>query len=348
MLDLDFTSTDLRFPCHPRFKNEASAITTILSSQGLDDHFLVFSSGTTGGALKGYALSRRALFANADAVNAHFSLTASDVWGLSLPHYHVGGLSVLARAHRLGSKLVDLGVWEPFSWAEKLSEVTITTVVPTQVYDFVRLGLRAPSALRFLVVGGDYLSFDLEARARALGWPVIRTFGMTEVCSQLASGKSPGGELEILPLHQVKLVGGRLAVKSEALFTLQFRYGEGLELQKAQEFCDGEGYYLTQDLADVSGSILRPFGRVDDQIKISGKLVATNDLREKLYAFALEHGLYGKLELLIEEDERKGKELVLLHLPGVTPPVELFLPLKAKVRAVDSFDRTDLGKLKRT
>src|SRR5690606_34005827 len=106
-------------------------------------HFILFSSGTTGG-VKGYAISKEALFSNARASNEHFKMTAHDVWGLSLPVYHIGGLSVLVRAHLLSNKVIDARHWNPEKWTNTIQEATITTIVPTQLYDLVKRGIRAP------------------------------------------------------------------------------------------------------------------------------------------------------------------------------------------------------------
>jgi O-succinylbenzoic acid--CoA ligase len=349
MFDLDFESSSPQFPCHPRHRD--AALRVLKELDYLKDHFFVFSSGTTSSDLKGYALSKDALFTNARAVNEHFNLTSKDIWGLSIPYFHVGGLSVLARAYVLGSKIVDLGAWNPMGWAQKLSSehVSITTVVPTQVFDLVRLSIMAPTELKHLVVGGDYLSQELEKRAMDLGWPIIRTFGMTEVCSQLASAKTAGGKLKILPIHQAELgADGRLLIKSRSLFTLQFKLKGQLELTWAQDLCDSKGRYITNDLAELDTNSLRPLGRLDDQVNVSGRLVAIHSLKEILYSYALNHGLYQKVELTLEEDERQGKALVVLHLDEVVVlPEDLFSPLKFTMKKVATWERTDLGKLKK-
>lgn len=352
MFNIDFDSDEIQFISHSRYSEAAQKISHELDY--LRAHFLIFSSGTTSQDLKGYALSREALLTNARAVNAFFNLTSDDVWGLSLPHYHVGGLSVLARAHLLGSSLVLMGDhWAPRSWSELLREkgVTITTIVPTQLFDLVKNDLKAPPKLKHLVVGGDYLSYELEKRALALGWPVIRTFGMTEVSSQLASAKAPGQEIELLPIHEIKTdEDERLWVKSSALFTLQFSLKEKLHVTLANSLLDSEGFYPTNDRVSIEGKRFIHLGRLDDQIKVSGKLISLMSLKEKLYAFALKHDHYGSVELLFEADDRLGKKLVLLHLPEVQNLEEmrnLFSPLKVELREVTSFNRTDLGKLKR-
>jgi len=350
MFNLNLYSEELQFPHHPKFKNESLVILDAFMKLGLRSHVLLFSSGTTNSHPKGFALSLEALILNAKAVNEHFNLSSSDVWGLSLPDYHVGGLSVLIRSAVLSSPSVDLGIWNPQEWIKKIHDhdVTITTVVPTQVYDLVNLQLRAPSSLKFLIVGGDYLSLELEKRAIQLGWPVIKTFGMTEVCSQLASAQEVGGELKVLSPHEIKIdASQRLWVKSQCLYTFEFKLTDKVHLTHSKEHLDEFGFYPTQDLAQYDQSSLLPLGRLDDQFKVSGRLVSFNALKEKLYQYALENNIYGKVELTHRQDERAGKKLRVLHLPGVYLREDLFAPLNFETQEVNSFERTDLGKLKK-
>jgi o-succinylbenzoate---CoA ligase len=354
MLDLDFESDELRGIASPKLKREMEQVLSSLEALGLKDHFVLFSSGTTSVESKGYALARRALLTNAQAVNEHFNLSANDVWGLSIPWFHIGGLSVLARAKLTGSKMVDLAPWEPSRWTQQIHEkkVTITTIVPTQVFDLISKGLKAPPSLKYLVVGGDFLSSELEKAAIELGWPIIRTFGMTEISSQLASAKFVQGPLEVLPIHQIRITAeGQLLVKSPALFTLQFKLKDNLEIIWSKDLCDADGFYLTQDKVTLDQNGLHHLGRIDDQIKVAGKLMPLNTLKEQLYAFLLRKGCFGTMELIYEGDERLGKKLVLLHLPEVpflAQAQELFSPLKPETRMVEAFERTDLGKLKRS
>lgn len=354
MLDLD-SKSNIRILTSPRFEDQQKSILKNLEPKNLTDHFILLSSGTTSSELKGFALSHHALITNAEAVNSHFALTPNDVWGLSLPSYHVGGLSVLIRAHLLQNRVVEFQDWEPLSWVHTLEteKVTITTVVPTQVYDLVKMNLTAPSHLRYLIVGGDFLSDALEEKAVALGWPVIRTFGMTEVCSQLASAKTTGPKnLDVLSPHHVKTDNNqRLLVKSECLFTLKFIQTDRFKIIEAAELCDKDGYFLSHDRVELHGNTVTPLGRLDDMIKISGRLISLLEMKNLIERATLEQGIFQKAEIAIEEDERKGKKIVLYHLPEVNSPQLLekyLLPIKIdEFREVTSLQRTDLGKLKK-
>lgn len=353
MLHVDFENPAPQLLCHPDLKIHEERILQSLNPFFLRDHFILFSSGTSGGDLKGYALSKKALFANAEAVNSHFGMSSDDVWGLSLPVYHVGGLSVMARAHLLKNKVVDLRKWDPESWIEKAKDVSITTIVPTQLYDLVKRGMKPSRQLRYIVVGGDFLSSKLKEEALKLGWPVIRTFGMSEVCSQLASAKDPeSNDLIVLPPHEVKIEDERLLVKSKAMFTLEFTMGEKFRVSTARELCSKDGFYYTKDRAEVSGNTIRPLGRLGDEIKVAGHLVNLNALRDSLASFLLEKNLYGEMELQVQDDERKGKKLVILSRTSDQALFEslrqTLLPVKIdEFRLVEDFSRTELGKLKK-
>lgn len=354
MFNVDFKNPNPQIICHDQYKPLAPKILDGLRGYDLRDHFILFSSGTTGGDLKGYAVSKAALFANAKAVNQHFALSADDVWALSLPSYHIGGLSVLARAQLLGNRVVDARGWDPERWSNDLRDVTITTIVPTQLYDLVRLKKSPSPNLRYVVVGGDFLSEALKVEALKLGWPVIRTFGMSEVCSQLASTKTPASnDLEVLPIHEIKVKDKRLLVRSSALFTLEFTIGQSIRVTPAVDLCDEEGFYITKDQVDFSHGVFKHLGRIGDDFKIAGHLVDMSLLRNELSDLLIKNDLFGKLEFAVEDDERKGKKLVLLTIDEIDAVIledlaKRIAPVKIdEVRVLKEFARTDLGKLKK-
>jgi O-succinylbenzoic acid--CoA ligase len=205
------------------------------------------------------------------------------------------------------------------------------------------------------MVGGDFLSTSLKEEALKLGWPVIRTFGMSEVCSQLASSKSSStDEMEILPIHEVKTLEGRLLVKSKSLFTLEFILGDELEVKEHSDLSTKDGFFLTKDRAEVKSNLLFPMGRLGEEFKISGHLVNLNQLKDTLYTFLLKIGLYEKMDFLIEKDDRKGNRLILITAPEgqnediINEIKELIKPSRIdEVRVSSHLERNALGKLKR-
>jgi O-succinylbenzoic acid--CoA ligase len=335
-------------------QNQAPLILKAIKDHLPTKHYIILSSGTTGEKLKGYALSEEALLANARAVNNFYNIDAKDVWALSLPQYHVGGLSVLARAHLLGNKVILTPKWNATSWIKTIDQekVSLSTIVPTQLFDLVQFKLQPPKSLRALIVGGDFMSDELEAMGLRQGWPIYRTFGMTEVCSQLASSRILGSKkLEILPIHKAQVIDERLLVKSESLFTLQLTIADKIEVHFAREYCNKDNFLITQDMAELENNTLIPLGRVDEKIKISGRLYDLLDIRNVLEKVALELNEFKKVEVSVEQDERKGQKLILNVLKDVkdkSPYLKALLPLVPdEIIYHDEYLRTDLGKLKK-
>ena len=156
---------------------------------GLQGHVIFTTSGTTGEP-KFACLSKDALLASARAVNEHLNVSESDVWLCPLPLFHVGGFAIFARGYLKGRVApIVQGRWEPHTLVQALNvcKATLTSLVPTQVYDLVREECSLPDAVRAVIVGGGRLDSDVATRARQLGWPVLQSFGMTEAASQIAT-----------------------------------------------------------------------------------------------------------------------------------------------------------------
>lgn len=346
------SQTPLKIFHHNDLKSQAKELIEAFKSYDLKNHFGIFSSGTSAGGLKGYVHSIEALEANARAVNSFFKLTEVDTWALSLPDYHIGGLQVLLRAKLAGAKVVDARGWDPSKWIKTLHEtrVRITSIVPTQLYDLVRLELPPPTGLRLLIVGGDFLSIGLEKKAKELGWPVIRTFGMTEAASQIASSSIEGSSLQVLPIHEVKTSENNvLLIRSPALFSYFFKEANDWIIKPIEDFLDTAGFYRTQDEVRLNGSHLIPLGRSGDEFKSGGHLIRLGNLRETLQNFLLKESLFGKAEIYLTEDERKGKNIILLHEKLdeeiLAKIQDAFLPVKIdRLQSVEKIDRTALGK----
>lgn len=330
----------------------------------------VASSGTTQRAGSGYtflALTESALRVSARAVNHHLRANAGDVFVSCLPDFHVGGLGLQVRARELGARFVrSAGNDRAWSVAEFARDIeanggTIVSLVPTQVVDLIRAGLHAPSSVRVAVVGGGALSWSEYERGRALGWPLLPSYGCTECSSQIATASlssldSSVGEvvppLELLAHVEAREEGGVLSIKSAALFSCRVSIsGEAVAVEVHQT---GD-WYKTSDLAELHGRTVKPCGRVDDLIKIGGQGVNLHEL--SLLVRDIREGVKvaGDVGLSALPDERLGQVLILRATDrGLGEAVrEMFnkqvLPF-ARIRSVEivtALERTALGKLKR-
>ncbi|MGB6222202.1 AMP-binding protein [Haloferula sp.] len=319
---------------------------------------LVFfqTSGTMGQA-SWVGLSRDALLFSAAVVNRHLEVFEDSCWGLALPLNHVGGFGVVARAFEAGSRLDCFREkWNPARFTSWLAEgcVSHVSLVPTQVHDLVKTGLRAPSSLKVVVVGGGGLDQTIGGAARDLGWPVLASYGMTEAGSQIATQSLEllelpysCGPIEVLPHWEVKIEGGGcIAIRGESLFS-----GELIRVGREWSFSKRAGdWYVTKDLGRLDEAGLLPTGRSDALVKILGELVDPVAVEREL-------GVPDVLVVALP-DPRKEHHLVAVYEdPAIGKRVENlvtayngsaagFLRIDRVVQ-VDAIPRGDLGKVRR-
>jgi O-succinylbenzoic acid--CoA ligase len=292
----------------------------------------VATSGTTG-AMKLVALSKRAILASAASVNARLDATRDDIWCCVLPTFHVGGLGIHARAHLTRSRVRSMS-WDPMAFAE--TDATLASLVPAQVHDLVRAKLKPPPSMRAILVGGGAFDRALSDEARALGWPMLATYGMSECASTVAV------EETLLEHLEARVEGdGRLAFRGASLFT-GYASEDGLIDPKI------DGWFVSEDLGGVEGRILRLFGRGVDFAKIGGESVDLLRLDAVIRSIAGDDAA-----IVVVADERLGH---VIHLVATRDASVIFDAFNARVapferarrvHVVDAIPRSPLGKLLR-
>ena len=281
----------------------------------LSGHLLFATSGSSGGR-KWVALSREALLLSAATVNRHLSAGADDRWLMALPEFHVGGMGILARCYDAGSALVKLeGKWNPELYHSTIDSkgVSLSSLVPTQLYDLVQQGLRAPQSLRAVLIGGGRLGDGVYEQAVELGWPVMETYGMTEACSQIATASLKSRDLMVLPGWRTKLSDRDcLSIKGDSLFTGYMTCsGDVCELVDPKQ----EGWFTSEDVVEHETGKLCIKGRVDRCVKVLGELVNLSEVEAKIEA-KIESSAEirlpaGSMTVVALPDSRKGYQLIL-------------------------------------
>jgi O-succinylbenzoic acid--CoA ligase len=356
---INWDGRDTAILLNPRLAEaDARAIRALIGRIPLDAHVWVTTSGATG-RLKPVALSKRAILASATAVNAHLASDASDVWINVLPPFHVGGLGIHARAHLSGARVTALDRWDAEHYVALVAGTrrALSALVPTQVFDLVHADLRAPAPIRAVVVGGGAIGAELYAQARALGWPLLPSYGATECASQIATAGIASLDadgfppLDVLPHAEVRTeADGRIAVKSAALFT-GYATADGLDDPKR------DGWWWTDDVGEVRGRRLTVRGRADATVKVGGELVALPPLDARLEQVRLAVAPEADAALVALPDDRLGHaiHLAVAGVPQATADRLLaafnagLLPYERarSVRRVAGIPRTPLGKVRR-
>ena len=241
---------------------------------------IVFTSGSQGRP-KAVELGPDALAAAARAHAAALLWEPEDRWLLAMPLAHVGGLSILTRA-LVARRTVVLGPprFDPDGLREAIARhrVTLLSLVPTMLARL--LPGPPPEALRAVLVGGAACPDPLLARARAEGWPVLPTYGLTEGCAQLCTQRledpRPSGVGPPLPGVELRVVDGAIEIRGASVM---------------RGFLDDptpwqpDGWYRTGDIGslDVDGH-LHVAGRADDRIVTGGENVDPSEVEAVLFA----------------------------------------------------------------
>jgi len=186
-------------------------------------------------------------------------------------------------------------------------------LVPTQVHDLVKAALRAPETLTAVVVGGGHLDAATGRLARALGWPVLASYGMTEGASQIATQTLEQlreiyqpAPIPLLPIWSAEISShGLLRLSGPALFSGYVM----LEEERGKFFPRESMWHVTSDHVTLDDGIT-PLGRADTLVKVLGELVDPEAIERELATLSDGKLTPGTFAIVALPDERAGNVLV--------------------------------------
>jgi O-succinylbenzoic acid--CoA ligase len=292
-----------------------------------DVALVVHTSGTTG-APRPVALTYGNILANALGCAVALGHDRSERWLCPLPLSHVGGLMVLLRSVIAGTTAV-LGP------ADR-DDVTIASLVPTQLARLLAAGVAPGPRLRVVMLGGAPADPTLLTRAAAAGWPVAPTYGLTQTCSAVTVAEPGDTETSGAPLPGIDV---SIAADGEILV--------------AGPTVSGGGVLHTGDLGRLEHGRLIVVGRKSDTIVTGGENVAPTEVESVL----LEHPAVAEAGVIGRPDPEWGEAITaFVVLRGEASQDELRAFCAARlarykvpkaIEAVETLPRTASGKLLR-
>lgn len=233
------------------------------------DTALIIATSGSEGQPRAVLLGNAQLDAAAAGTNARLGLCAGNLWLNCLPLQHIGGLSILWRCARAGAGVLLHDGFAAEQVAADLAAhpVTHISLVPAMLARLLDLGVRSPASLRVALIGGAALSHQLYDKARAAGWPLFVSYGMSETAALIAVHAPDDGPWHEglagrpLPGHELRIGDdGRIAIRGPQVM-LSYADGSGV---------DGAGWLTTGDLGAIDeAGRLSVLGRADDML-ISG------------------------------------------------------------------------------
>ncbi len=233
-----------------------------------DDTAVVIATSGSTGRPKGVELSAAALTASASASLRRIGATAQRRWLCCLPTFHISGLGVLVRSLLSGTDPVIAAAVSPQVLAA--SDCAYVSLVPTQLRRLLDAGT-GPGQLHAVLLGGAAPGDALLTDARAAGWRVITTYGMSETCGGCVYDAVPLDEV------QVRIADGVVEIAGPTLFTGYLGQPELTASMLA------DGWFRTADLGRwLPGGLLAIRGRADDVINTGGEKVVPGEVEAVL------------------------------------------------------------------
>lgn len=162
-------------------------------------HSVIYTSGTSGQP-KGAMLTYGNHFWSAAGSAQNLGLRSDDCWLACMPLFHIGGLAILLRSVIYGNAVVVHEAFDPDAANNAIDHqgVTIFSAVSTMLRRMLetRSDRPYPPTLRCVLAGGGPVPQPLLEECRRRGLPVLRTYGLTEAASQVATQSLDGGSQE--------------------------------------------------------------------------------------------------------------------------------------------------------
>lgn len=317
---------------------------------------VIATSGTTG-VRTGVGLSAPNLVAAAHSSAANLGWRPEDRWLLNLPVAHVGGLSVVTRCLLAGAAVVATRSFDAHALPEliRAHKVTLASVVPTMLHRLVEASHTAHDLpLRAVLVGGAAASVALLTRARALGWPTLATYGLTESSAQAATERLDALAAPVRPGVGPCLPGVELRVDSAGLLWVRGASVASQTHPPEPALVREDGWVLTGDYGQLDpDGRLSILSRRTELIVTGGENVYPQQVEQTLS----EHPAVAAVGVVGIDDEAWGQRVVAAVVwSGAPNPDELaewarlqLAPFARPKRyiAVDALPETTGGKLDR-
>ena len=259
-----------------------------------DTLLLLFTSGTSGEP-KCVELTCQNIFYNALATKLRLKMTNKDSWLLSLPLYHIGGISIVMRSVMYG---IPVGIpsaldTDAIMAAMNDYDPAVVSLVPTMMHRILGKRMKPNPAHRAILLGGGPVPGGLLDRAGAEGWKIATTYGATETSSQIATrspddAKHPGSAGQALPFNRLHIVdesGNEMQSEEEGEITVQtpslmhgYYKREDLTAQNIRNnrYYTGDYGYLTGD------RYLFVLSRRSDLIVSGGENINPSEVEDEL------------------------------------------------------------------
>lgn len=262
--------------------------------------------------------------ASALATHRSLQLSKSSRWLLSLPLYHVSGLSILTRCMTIGACVVltdSKSIWEEII----PHRITHLSCVPTQLFRLKDQKCSLPllsEQLRCVLVGGAYTSPSLFHSVKEL--PIFFTYGMTETTSMITLATKEDLQLKSLSMgYPISCCEIRIASDCEVLVkgkNLFQGYWDGFQINPPSF------WFATKDLGETClDNYLRIKGRKDRLFTSGGENIQPEEIEQAMCSIS---GIIRATVLPKPDEEFGNRPVAFIEDFKQRPYTQLFFELR--------------------
>ncbi len=246
---------------------------------------IIFTSGSTGTS-KGIVHTISNHYHSAMGSHNNIPFKAEDTWLLSLPLYHISGLSMIMRALLLKGKLLIPSTNSNIE--EYLDQITHISLVPTQLSRLIENhpNIQKLQQLKAILAGGAPMPDALRTFSSERELPVFATYGSSEMSSQITTTSNrdfaePNCSGKVLPNRELKISDdGEILVKGQTLFPGYFKDG------KIINATDEHGWFHTGDIGKLGNDgNLFITGRKDTMFISGGENIYPEEIESAIESF---------------------------------------------------------------
>jgi len=336
-----------------------------------DPHIILYTSGTTGFP-KGAVLSSRKTFFNALNANIFYRLTPLDIFLVSRPLFHSGGLLVDSTpALYKGATVIYKKHFSPQEYLDTIEKYNVTIIETSATFlnfmlkkcNVSQYNLRS---LKSCYTGGERISSNMLKKYHHMGIPLSQIFGMTETSivtwlstddavTKIGSVGKPvlHGEVKVMNRDMQEVSPGEIGeimVKGPILMS-----GYWNKPKISREIMR-DGWFQSGDLATIDDEgFIYIIDREKDMFISGGenvypaeieKLLLTNP---KIYDVAVygvpdkKWGEVGKASIILQDNSEMSAPEVMEFLHGKIGKFKI----PKYVEFIDRFPRTASGKIQK-
>mgnify|MGYP000353502002 CR=1 FL=1 len=243
---------------------------------------LIATSGSTGFP-KLVALSIANFIWSAHGSSENIAVDPTDTWLISLPLFHVGGMSIIFRTMLAGANAMISPKILDGDFIDQ-HRITHFSFVATQLSRQINSKFPFGQATKAILLGGSKIPHALIQKSIELNLPIHTSFGCSEMASQVCTTSKEATIYELMTAGKV-LAGREVKIDQDGRIQLngKTRFLGYWQNQKLLKPFDKDGWFTTNDLGEFDNNgFLKVIGRADRMFISGGENIHPEQIEQAL------------------------------------------------------------------